>query len=97
MAGFRCDGHTGYAAQGADIVCSAVSALTQAAANGITEVLKLPAAVEAQDASFYVMLDRSVMGEPLEKAQIILQTMALGLRSIADTYGDYIKIFEREV
>lgn len=55
------------------------------------------AAVEAEDGRLYVMLEKHVSGRDLENARIILDTMALGLGSIAETYGDFIKIIERKV
>ena len=97
LVGFQAQGHSGYEAAGNDIVCSAISALTTAPANGITEVLGLCAAVEAEDGRLYVMLEKHVSGRDLENARIILDTMALGLGSIAETYGDFIKIIERKV
>ena len=95
--GFRATGHTGYAEEGSDIVCSAVSVLTQAAANGLTDVLKLSAAVQQAEGELYVMLEKGVTGGELEKAGIIFQTMVLALNDLARTYGDYIKMIEREV
>lgn len=97
LVGFEAKGHTGYAEVGGDIVCSAVSALTTAAANGITEILHLPLAVETAEGYLYAMLEKGVAGQDLEKARIILETMALGLSSIAETYEDSIKIIERKV
>ena len=87
LVGFQAQGHSGYEAAGNDIVC----------ANGITQVLGLSAAVEAEDGRLYVMLEKHVSGRDLENARIILDTMALGLGSIAETYGDFIKIIERKV
>ncbi len=97
LVGFEARGHSGFALSGSDIVCSAVSALTIAAVNGLTELLHLPAAVEMTDGHLYAMLDKGVAGDDLEKARIILDTMALGLRSIAETYEDSLKIIERKV
>ena len=97
LVGFQAQGHSGYEAAGNDIVCSAISALTTAAANGITQVLGLSAAVEAEDGGLYVMLEKHTAGRDLENARIILDTMALGLGSIAETYGAFIKIIERKV
>lgn len=97
IAGFSAKGHTGFAEAGEDIVCSAVSAITQTAVLGLTEVLKLPAAVSVHDAKLSCMLEKDIADIDWQKAELILETMALGLRSIADSYGDYIKIIEREV
>ena len=94
LVGFEAKGHTD---EGSDIVCSAVSALTQTAALGINEVLKIQTALDITEANMYLMLPADISDQDCEKAQIILKTMALGLRSIAATYGDYIKISERKV
>ena len=87
----------GFSDEGSDIVCSAVSALTQTAALGINEVLNIQTALDITEANMYLMLPADISDQDCEKAQIILETMALGLRSIAATYGDYIKISERKV
>ena len=50
LVGFEAKGHTGYADEGSDIVCSAVSALTQTAALGINEVLKIQTALDITEA-----------------------------------------------
>lgn len=97
LVGFESRGHSGFAPAGSDIACSAISALTISAVNGITGILRLPLAVEAKDGYLYAMLDKAVAGEDLKRARIILDTMALGLSSIAETYGDSIKIIERKV
>ena len=91
LVGFEAKGHTGYADEGSDIVCSAVSALTQTAALGINEVLKIQTALDITEANMYLMLPADISDQDCEKAQIILKTMALGLRSIAATYGDTSK------
>ena len=97
IAGFEVTGHTGYAEEGSDIVCSAVSALTQTTVLGLTEVLKLPAAVEVKEARIYYMLDRNLSQTTKREAQVLLETLRLGLSSIADTYGTYLKLQEKEV
>ena len=57
LVGFEAKGHSGHGEAGTDIVCSAVSALTTAAANGITEILHLPAIIQTADGWLYVMLE----------------------------------------
>lgn len=97
LTGFEAQGHTGSAEEGNDVVCAAISALTQSALMGIREYLKLACAYEIADGYIYCMLPEDTFEEDWREAEIILETMAMGLRSIADTYGDYIKIIEREV
>ncbi len=97
IVGFEVSGHTGYADEGSDIVCSAISALTQTAVLGLQELVGLSPALDVDEGSMYCMLPANTRGDALKNAQLILDTMALGLSSIADTYGDYISIVEREV
>ena len=83
--GFDAHGHTGYAECGEDIVCAAVSAITQTAA------------LEIKDGGLYLMLEKTVKGSKLQQAELILGTMLLGLRSVEQDYSDYLKLTEREV
>ena len=49
LIGYRSQGHTGYAEAGQDIVCAAVSALTQSTLNGLRSVLKAPVMFDIDD------------------------------------------------
>ena len=50
LIGFHSAGHSGYAGEGSDIVCAAVSAVTQTAAVMAEEVLKTKNAVSVDEA-----------------------------------------------
>jgi uncharacterized protein len=95
--GFEAEGHTGYAEEGSDIVCAAVSALTQGAAIGLKEVLGLDIALDISEGYMYCMLPKKMTTAQQHDAELILNTMAATLRSIAETNGDYIKMTDREV
>jgi uncharacterized protein YsxB (DUF464 family) len=97
MAGFEAQGHTGSAEEGYDIICAGISALTQATLIGIREYLGQDCAYEVADGYLYCMLPSDISEKAWREAEIILETMALGIRSLAETYGDYIKLIEREV
>ncbi|MEE0681058.1 MAG: ribosomal-processing cysteine protease Prp [Candidatus Gastranaerophilaceae bacterium] len=97
IAGFKANGHTGYAESGEDIVCSAVSALTQTAIMGLTEHLGLRASHEIKEGSLTCMLDKSISNDEWKSAEIILETMLLGLKSIEGNYCGYLRLTEREV
>lgn len=97
LVGFDAIGHTGYAEAGEDIVCAAVSAITQTAVIGITEVLKAPCALDISDGELHLMLGKTVKGKQFEQAELILGTMLAGLRSIETDYSDYLKLEKREV
>lgn len=97
IVGFEVSGHTGFDEPGKDILCSAVSALTQTTVMGIVEHLKLDAAFSVSDGELYIMLDRYASDDDISRAEILFETLNLGLSSIANDYGEYLNIIEREV
>ena len=97
LVGFHAKGHTGYAEAGEDIVCAAVSALTQTAYLGIGELVGADMRLEQKDGELRLMLEEDISESEREKAQLILGTMLLGLRSIEENYSDYLKVIKREV
>lgn len=97
LVGFEVLGHTGYAEEGSDIVCAAVSALTQGAVIGLKEVIGLCVALDIDEAYLYCMLPKTIARQQQHDAELILKTMAASLSSLAETNGDYIKMTNREV
>ena len=95
--GFDASGHTGYAEEGSDIVCSAVSALTQAAVLGLTQVLHIPVGLDMEDGSLYCILPDDCQGLQLEKAQVILDTLYQSLSAIREEYKAFLRITKKEV
>jgi uncharacterized protein YsxB (DUF464 family) len=81
--GFISRGHAGYARAGEDIVCSAVSVLLINTVNSIEALTN--DRFEVEEADGYLKL---VMSEDAgEESQLLLRSMALGLRSVEETYG----------
>ena len=95
--GFEAEGHTGYAEEGSDIVSAAVSALTQGAVIGLKEVIGLEIALDIADGYMYCMLPKKISAAQQHDAELILNTMAASIASLAETNGDYIKLTDREV
>ncbi|EHQ91781.1 ribosomal-processing cysteine protease Prp [Desulfosporosinus youngiae] len=92
---FEMSGHAGFAEEGQDIVCAGVSALSIAAVNGLEHFLSVAPKVREADGHITCQLVE-VSEQELEKAQWILQTMALGIEKIQAAYGqDYIFIDRR--
>lgn len=96
-AGFLLKGHAEQGAYGEDIVCAGISAITQTAILGITEVLKVKAEVSLREGYALCLLSEDVSGAGLEKAQVVLDTMEAGLQSIAQGYPKALKLSHREV
>lgn len=98
IVAFEIEGHAGFDDAGSDILCSAVSFLSQATLNGLVEVLKVNAQYEAHDDGYLSVSIENEEGEHVQKCQVLLKTMLLGIKSlIKDGYGDYIRLFIKEV
>ena len=97
VTGFEAKGHSGYAAAGEDIVCAAVSALTQTAYLGLVEYVSPETQVRQKGGALRVTLPQGLSEGQLEKAELILGTMLIGLRSAEENYSDYLKIVKKEV
>ncbi|MBL4935206.1 ribosomal-processing cysteine protease Prp [Clostridium sp. YIM B02515] len=89
-------GHADSADEGYDMVCSAVSAISLTIANGITEVLKINPSISLEDGFLSVNL-KMLSLEEIDKCQILLETMLVGLQGVEISYGEYIEVEVEEV
>lgn len=98
LIGFEISGHSGYGEAGSDIVCAAVSALSQAVANGLKSVVHAPVMFDQNDgnASLTVCLMPECTREQLEKSQILLDTLYEALQAIARDYPRNVRIIFKE-
>ena len=78
ITGFSCSGHSGYAEEGSDIVCAAVSTAVKLAECTINDVLGERAKTRVKE----------------DEAQAVLTGMMLTLCSLRDDYPDYIEVLE---
>ena len=83
--GFTISGHADYAEEGSDIVCAAVSALSQTALLGLMEYASKDVPYEVNEGFLSVTVP-----EPSEASEIILGTMARGLQEMVRQYGEYV-------
>ncbi len=93
--GFRCDGHAAYAEEGSDIVCSAVSVLVINTINAIDAFTEDPYGVGQDPESG--MIDFEFDETPSHDAVLLIDTMIMGLKSIEETYGNFIHLEIEEV
>ena len=98
LTGYRAQGHTGYAEAGSDIVCAAVSALTQSTLNGLKGVLKAPVMydIDGDKALLEVQLTPEATKGQVEAAQLLLVTLLEGLQAIERSYPRNVRIFFEE-
>ncbi|NLM95217.1 MAG: ribosomal-processing cysteine protease Prp [Firmicutes bacterium] len=88
MVGFRVHGHAGFAPHGEDIVCAAVSALTQTAVLGLAEHAGAQPRVDVQEGE----LSCELPSYEDQGVQLLLKTMVSGLEQIAARYPDYVTL-----
>lgn len=88
ITGFVCRGHAGYAEEGSDIVCAAVSALTTCCVNALETVAKVTLRVKVKDGLLEVLLP----GTDSHDAQVILRSMVQGLRDVSEEYPAYVHL-----
>ena len=94
--GFKALGHAGYAEEGEDIVCAAISILTINTMNAIETFT---------DADVFLNTDEELglieykVDEPTKETSLLLDTMVLGLKTMADdkNYAEYIDLKFEEV
>lgn len=91
IASFEASGHAGAAQYGRDIVCAAVSAVTQTAIEGLRQVAGVHPEVLRDDDTGFLSAN---LGPDLtnREAQTILATMLVGLRAIAKDNPRYVRI-----
>ena len=93
---FSLDGHAGYDVEGKDIVCAAVSAVTNMTLIGLNEKLRLKLKVENSDGGYIkVILPDNIPAEEMIIAQFLLESMVTEYLDIESNYRKYILVKER--
>jgi len=91
---FSVEGHAGYAGEGFDIICSAVSALTVNAVNSIEAFTEDGILAEEKNGFLICQFE----GPLSSKAELLMDSMVLGLTDIQNNYGkQYIRLIFKEV
>ena len=98
IIGFDSQGHSGYAEEGADIVCAAVSSTIDLVIATINDVLGLAASVKVreEDASVSLRLPGSLGQTAESTCQTILTGMMVYLSELHGEYPDNIEVLEAE-
>lgn len=94
---FTVSGHSGYAPQGSDIICAAVSALAQTTIGALEDLTRLDVKYQISEKDAYLeCIVQSSQGSDIDDLKIastITKTFEIGCRQIMDSYGKkYIKI-----
>ena len=90
-------GHSGYAEEGQDIVCSAVSTVMETLANGLTEVVKAKVDIIVDESVPHLSVTlKETDKEKCKYAQILMQSTLLGIKGVAQEFSKFIKIKEKQ-
>ena len=94
LDGFAVEGHSGYAEEGSDIVCAAISAAVGLTECTINEVMGLGAAVKAKEKSARVSLKLPpALNEESESlCQTVLTGLMVYLRALGEEYPDNLTV-----
>ena len=96
IVGFEVKGHSGYAPEGEDIVCAAITSAVRLTECAVNDVLGLEAAVKVKqkDASISLKLP-SALGQTNESTcQALLTALMVHFVQLAEEYPDYISVLE---
>lgn len=95
ITGFELSGHTGFASHGQDILCAAVSAVSQGTCLGILQVLNLKAKMKKDDDKGFLSLDlKNLTQQEIESAQVLLETLKKTVKDISIGNEKYLKVEE---
>ena len=99
---YTISGHANFDDHGRDIVCAAISVLSQTALLSLVEVCGLEEesieyTIDDKTGFLDVNLPRNIENEILEKTQIVLNTLIVGINSVIESYPKYVTLQNREV
>ncbi len=94
---YSISGHSNYAEYGKDIVCAAISVLAQTALLSLVEVCGLEEKeikylMDEETGLLDVTLPNNIEAFKLEKIQIVLKTLVLGIESIMGNYPEHVNL-----
>lgn len=93
LLGFRIVGHSGYAEEGSDIVCAAVSSAAIMTANTITDVMNIGCEVTADDGDMMLR----IFQRDASSCSDILSGFKLHMQQLEEQYSEYINVNYTEV
>ena len=97
IKGFSIKGHAGAKKTGEyDLVCAAISAVCYTALGALDELCRINT-YEESDGRLEMILPNNIPPEIWTKAQIILETMEIGLKQIEIKYTRHIQVRYKEV
>ena len=96
ILGFSVIGHAGYAENGKDIVCSAVSALVINTINSIDQLTGDEIKVNSDE--YEGLIELEILSPISNETKLLIESLILGINSIKESNNEkYISVFFKEV
>ena len=98
ITGFTVRGHSGYAPEGEDIVCAAVTSAVGLVECAVNDVLGLEASVKVRekDASIRLKIPGGLSAENEAVCQTLLAALMVHFASLHEEYPDNLTVLEEE-
>ena len=97
ISGFTCQGHSGYADSGADIVCSAVTSVIRYVEAVVNDALGLAASVRVREGdapSIAFRLPGGLSPELEEATQAMMAGLMIYFSQLHSEYPDSVEVYE---
>lgn len=94
---FSVKGHADFDEFGKDIVCASISILSQTAVLALYEVANIDVTYEMDEGWLLCQIPDNIDVRQREKANIIIDTMLIGIKGTIEMYPEYIKLQDEEV
>ena len=98
ITGFDSQGHSGYAEEGADIVCAGITSAIRLVEATVNDVLGLAASVKIreQDAAILFRLPGGLSPTAESACQSLLTGLMVYLTQLHDEYPDHVEVLEED-
>ncbi len=93
FTGFSVKGHSGYAEEGSDIICAAISILTTTCVNALESVAGVvPMIRGGEDGFLEAFIPHQADPQKAHDAQILFRALHQGLSDLTQAYPKYFKL-----
>ena len=96
IVGFEVKGHSGYAPEGEDIVCAAITSAIRMTECALNDVLGLEASVKVRDDSISLKLPGGLSQTSESTGQTLLTALMLYLTELHEEYPENILVVAEE-
>ncbi|GIP16908.1 hypothetical protein J40TS1_25500 [Paenibacillus montaniterrae] len=97
IVSFAIEGHANYAKHGEDIVCAGVSAVSVGTVNAIEALAGVELPVKMKNGWLSSRIPSAADADTDAKIQLLLESMIVSLDTIAQSYGDHVRLHDQNL